>query len=297
MAREARAAGPGRTRCGSGARERIQTLTSSEADDRVLPATRVAAAIVAVVLTAAGVILYAFPAETARLWAWEMNPRTTSMAVGAGYLAGATFFVRAWREERWHVIGLAFVAAWVLTTLLLLATILHWANFSHGHVSFWTWLVVYAITPVLLPWLWWRNQRHDPRDAVVSATVPQPLRWGVGGLGVVQVAAALALFARPALAIDRWPWALSPLTTRTITAFLAFIGVVWAAFLWEGRWSALRLHVQSATLGLALVGIGILRGIDDLTGSAAAVGIVAGLLTATIVGAVALQLFMDAARA
>lgn len=276
--------------------EPIEALTDRQADDRVLPATRVAAAIVTIVLAAAGVILYGFPADTARLWAWEMNPRTTSMAVGGGYLAGATFFVRAWRGERWHVLGLAFVAAWVLTTLLLLATILHWPNFSHGHVSFWTWLVVYALTPVGLPWLWWRNHRHDPRGEVDSAIVPRPLRWVVGGLGVVQLGAALAFFVRPALAIDWWPWALSPLTTRTITAFLAFIGVVWAAFLWERRWSALRLHVQSATIGLALVGIGILRGIDELAGTTVTVVVVTGLLTATIIGAVALQLFMDGAR-
>ncbi len=144
-------------------------MTTSQVDDRVLPATRAAAAIVTVVLAAAGVILYAFPADTARLWAWEMNPRTTTMAVGGGYLAGARFFIRAWREQRWHVVGLAFLAAWLLTTLLLLATLLHWPNFSHGHVSFWTWLVVYAITPVLLPWLWWRNHHHDPRDEVDSA--------------------------------------------------------------------------------------------------------------------------------
>lgn len=263
-------------------------------DDRVLATTRWAAGIVAVVLVAAGVILYGFPTQTARLWAWEMNPPMTALAVGGGYLAGAVFFVRAWASPRWHTVGLAFVAATVLTTLLLVATILHWENFTHGHVSFWAWAVVYAVAPWVLPILWSRNRRHDPGDAVETAVVPAGLRRLVGAVGIVQVGAALAFFVAPSLAMDWWPWTLSPLTTRTISAFLAFVGIVWVAFLFEHRWSALRLHVESATLGLALVALGLLRASGDLA-SGLATTLVVAVLVAVIVGAAALWVFMQRA--
>ena len=35
-----------------------------------------------------------------------------------------------------------------------LATLLHWDRFNHGHISFWLWAVVYAITPFLVLFVW-----------------------------------------------------------------------------------------------------------------------------------------------
>lgn len=268
------------------------TTTSQQIDDRVLGATRWAAAIVGVVLAAAGVILYGLPTETGRLWAWEMAPPMTALAVGGGYLAGATFFLRALREPRWHVIGLTFVAATVLSGLLGIATLLHWELFNHQHVSFWAWAVLYVAAPFVLPVLWARNRRHDPGDAVATVRVPDGLRKLVGAVGVIQGAAALAFYVHPPLVIGWWPWQLSPLTTRTIFSFFGFIAVVWLAFLWEDRWSALRLHVETATLGMVLVGLGAFRAVEDLTGSPALVALVFGLLTATVAGAVSLYAYM-----
>lgn len=267
---------------------------SQQADDRVLGATRWAAAIVGVVLAAAGVILYGLPSATGRLWAWEMGPPMTALAVGGGYLAGATFFLRAVREPRWHVIGLTFMAATVLSGLLGIATFfLHWELFNHRHVSFWAWAVLYVAAPLLLPLLWARNHRHDPGDAVQTPRVPEGLRTLAGTVGVIQGAAALAFYIHPPLVIDWWPWQLSPLTTRTIFSFFGFIAVVWLAFLWEDRWSALRVHVETATLGLVLVGLGAFRAPQDLTGSPLVMALVFGLLTAAVAGAVSLHLYMQ----
>lgn len=236
-------------------------------DDRMLPATRWTARLVVPILVAAGVILTAFPADTDDLWAWTIAPPVTSLAVGGGYLAGAVFFVRGLLDGRWHAVALGFVAASVLTVLLLAATLLHWDRFHHGHVSFWAWLAVYLVTPVLLPAIWLRNRRHDPGAAPDEVTVPVPVARVVGALGAVQLGVALVLFASPSVAVDVWPWMLTPLTARTISAFLAFIAVMLLGFLVERRWSALRLLVESAALGLALVLLGVARRNGDLTGS------------------------------
>lgn len=236
-------------------------------DDRVLAATRWTARLVIPILVAAGVILYAFPGDTDDLWAWTIAPPVTALALGGGYAAGAVFFFRGLRDGRWHVMALGFVAAGVLTVLLLAATLLHWDRFHHGHVSFWAWLVVYLVTPVLLPAIWLRNRRYDPGPAAGGLTVPAPVAWVVGTLGAIQLAVALVFFGWPSVAIDAWPWLLTPLTARTISAFLAFIAVMLLAFLVERRWSALRLLVDSAALGLGLVLLGVARRSGDLTGS------------------------------
>lgn len=63
------------------------------------------------ILVAAGVVLYGFPHATEQLWAWPMGPSMTALAVGGGYLAGATVFLRAARQPRWHVIALVGIGA------------------------------------------------------------------------------------------------------------------------------------------------------------------------------------------
>ncbi len=268
-------------------------MADERRDDRVLATTWWVALLVAPILAAAGVILYAFPLETERLWAWPMGPEMTSLAVGGGYLAGAVLFLRSLRERAWHRIGLVFPVATVLTVLLLGATLLHWELFSHGHVSFWAWLVVYLVTPVLLPAVWLRNRRYDPRvPAPGTALVPGWVRSVIGSVGIAQVLVALAFYVRPDLGIALWPWDVSPLTTRTLAAFLAFIGAMWLAFLFEARWSALRLHVESATLGLALVAVGALRAPADFTRGVAATATFVALLGGTLVGLIALQVGM-----
>lgn len=256
-------------------------------DDRLLAATRWTAVAVVPILVAAGVILYGFPGDTADLWAWPINPPLTALVIGGGYLSGAVFFARAVLSGRWHMMALGLPAATVLTTLLLVATILHWELFNHDHVAFWAWLVVYLVTPVLLPALWLFNRRHDPGSSPPSGPVVP--RWTctvVAAAGAVQLVVALAFFVRPSLTEQYWPWPLSPLTTRTLSAFLAFIAVLLLGFSLERRWTALRLPVDSAALGLALVAIGVVRAYDDLTAStpgrvaflAVLVGYVWGLL-------------------
>lgn len=256
-------------------------------DDRVLPVTRLVAAVVAPVLALAGVLLYLFPGQTERLWAWPMDPPMTPLAVGAGYLAGAVLFARAARERCWHTIGVVFLAATALSALLLVATFLHWDRFTHGHASFWGWLGLYLVTPWLLPLLWVRNRRHDPAELSARDTVPDGLRGAGGALGAGLLTVALAVFAHPPLAIGSWPWSLTPLTARTVSAFLAFIGVLLLVALFERRWSALRLHVESATLGLALVAVGAVRARGDFDGpgwAVAAFVILLGSVLAALAG-------------
>ena len=220
------------------------------------------------ILVAAGVILYGFPDDTAELWAWPINPPLTALAIGGGYLSGAVFFARALRADRWHTMALGLPAATVLTTLLLVATILHWQLFNHDHVAFWAWLVVYLVTPVLLPALWLFNRRRDPGPGTPPGpVVPGWARTLVAAAGAGQLVVALIFFVRPSLAERYWPWPLSPLTARTLSAFLAFIAVLLLGFAIERRWTALRLLVDSAALGLALVGVGVVRAYGDLTAS------------------------------
>ena len=79
------------------------TSTDGTDDDRLLAPTVWTARLIVPVLLAAWAILYLFPGDTGRVWAWPVHPGMTALVMGGGYLAGAYFFAcvsPATREPR-----------------------------------------------------------------------------------------------------------------------------------------------------------------------------------------------------
>src|SRR3954453_7270668 len=96
---------------------------STQRTDRVLAPTRVAAIVVVAVLVPALVILWGLPTRTDDLWAWTIKAPLTPVFMGAGYGAGAYFFVRVWQSGRWHEVSVGVVSAAVFALLMLVTTL------------------------------------------------------------------------------------------------------------------------------------------------------------------------------
>jgi hypothetical protein len=218
---------------------------AAERDDRILRPVRWVGALVAPVLVVAFVLLYLFPAHTAVHWSWTIRPTMTPMLMGAGYVAGAWMFWRIMRGERWHEITVLFPIVTVFTWLLGVATWIHWDRFNHDHVSFWLWLFLYVVAPVLIPLLWTINRRRDPIIPGASdTTVPRAFRLLIGAAGLMEAAIVFVLFVRPAVAIQYWPWLLTPLTARVVAAFFGVLAAGHLMLAFERRWSAWVLPTQ-----------------------------------------------------
>jgi hypothetical protein len=270
-----------------------ETREPRRRDDRLLAPTKWVATAVIPVLAAAFVILYFFPDRTMQLWSWMICPSMSALIMGAGYLAGAYFFTRVSRAREWHRVGVGFVATTVFSTILMATTILHWDLFNHDHVSFWAWLALYASTPALLPILWVKNRRTDPGiPSEPDTTVPRRLRRAVGIGGALQLAFAALMFGWPDVAAKAWAWPLDPATSRSISAFVAFPAVTWLCFLFDGRWSSFRITQQTATVGLALIGIGAVRAHDEFRSDTWFAVYLVGLVVALVLN-IALHLAMD----
>jgi hypothetical protein len=229
-------------------------------DDRLLAPTRWVSTGIVPVLAAAFMILYLFPGQTMRLWGWMVCPHMSAFVLGGGYLSGAYFFTRTARSRTWHEVGIGFVATTVFSTMLLAVTVRHWDVFNHGHVSFWAWLALYLVTPVLLPVLWSNNRRTDPGVlAEGDVRIPRPVRLAAGIGGGLQLGFAAATFLWPETIVKAWPWVTDIATLRAMSAFVAFPAVTWLCFLFEDRWSSFRITQQTATLGLVLMLVGAAR--------------------------------------
>jgi peptidoglycan/LPS O-acetylase OafA/YrhL len=97
----------------------LQEGTAGETRTRVLPETRLLAAVIAPFLVAAWVILYLQPDRTGDLFAWPVSPSMTAMLLGGVYLGGACFFVRAVSAPDWERMALGLLPVAGFATLLI----------------------------------------------------------------------------------------------------------------------------------------------------------------------------------
>jgi hypothetical protein len=226
--------------------------------DRILPETRWVSAIIVPFLVAAFAILYLFPDHTQELFAWGIQPRMSAMMLGAAYLGGAYFFVRAAADARWHWVKVGFLPVTTFATLMGIATILHWNRFNHGYISFFAWVGLYFTTPFIVFLLWLRNRSTDSGPTSYDRRVPRLVRLVIGIVGGLTVLTSMVLFLQPGFMISTWPWQLTPLTARVMGALFALTGVGELAIALDVRWSAVRIALQSQMIGIAAIALAMI---------------------------------------
>lgn len=117
------------------------------------------------------VVLWGLPGETADLWAWTIKPEMTPIFMGSAYGAGAYFFSRVFRANRWHTASAGVFSVAIFAGLMLVVTLIHWHKFNHGDApflaaaAFYGRVGVYIVSPPAVAWLWAHNQRTDARTA------------------------------------------------------------------------------------------------------------------------------------
>jgi len=234
-------------------------------DDRVLPETRVLGAVIVPFLVVAFVLLYFFPDDTRHWFAWDVQPTITPLIMGAGYIAGAYFFVRVARETRWHRVHVGFLPVTAFTLFMAIGTFNHLDRFATAHAAFWIWAGLYVTTPLLVPLAWWRNRATDPGTPEPGEpALPGFVRPLLLAVGAAQSAVALVLLLSPSTMIAHWPWQLTPLTAQTLGGWFALPGVTALMMGLDGRWTAIRITLESQLIGLALILLGTIRAWEDV---------------------------------
>lgn len=261
-------------------------------DDVVLPASRALSAFIIPFLVVAFVVLYGFPGHTDDLFAWPVRPTMTPMTLGAVYLGGAYFFLRAFRAKEWHTVAPGFLSVATFATLMGVATIIHWDKFTHDHVAFWLWAGLYFTTPFLVFGVWLANRRRASLPAPGDLLISPVARRAIGALGLLAVAAGAFLFAAPARAIDTWPWALTPLTSRVLGAIF-MLGLAGIGVLLDPRWSTTRLMLQVQCFMMTLILVAAVRARHEFDGGRPMGWLLLGGFVGALSAAGALSVTMD----
>jgi len=262
--------------------------------DRVLATTRWVAALVIPFLIAAFSILYFFPRETERLFAWRLQPTMSAMMLAAAYAGGIFFFARVLFSPQWHRIRAGFLPVTAFAGTLGVATLLHWDRFNHSHIAFIAWAGLYFTTPFIVIAAWLRNRALDPvHRQSGDPAIPPLARLLIGAFGVITLGISVLLFFRPSLMIGVWPWALSPLTARMVSAMFALPGLVGLGVALDERWSAAQVILQAQAFSILLILVAVVRAWHEFDQSRAGTWLFVGGLVGMFVAIVLLYLYMQ----
>ncbi len=234
-------------------------------DDRIFLFTRLVAGGVIMVLLLAFIALYIFPSHTDIDFAWTIVPRTSAILIGAGYTAGAYFFLRLVAGRKWHQVQVGFLPITAFTIFMLAATLLHWSRFHQGTFNFYLWTVIYAITPLLVPLVWWHNRKvSSPGLEEDDFRFSLSVRRGLGIAAIAGLLVFLLVFIRPVILISIAAWKLTELTARIFAGWsiLTFSTILSIAL--DGRWSSTRILLESAIVALGLTLLSLPRIWTDL---------------------------------
>jgi hypothetical protein len=232
---------------------------------QLLPITRLLATVIVPILVAAFIMLYLFPNDSGSLFAWPISPPMSAMMLGATYLGGAYFFTRVALAKNWQTVQLGFIPVSTFAGILGIATLLHWDKFTHGHISFILWVLLYFTLPFVIAWVWHLNQRAaNGQDQSTERQIAGGLRLGFGTLGTILVGASILLFVFPQLMIPAWPWTLTPLTARVMAAMFALSGLVGLGVARNGYWSSASVIFQAQGLSILLFLLAMIRSSSDI---------------------------------
>jgi hypothetical protein len=218
-------------------------------NDRILPLTRWVAALVIPFLWVAFIILYFFPDTTGQRFAWAIKPHMTAMYMGAGYLGGSWLFVNALSGKRWHRIQGGFLPITTFTWFMMIGTFLFWDRFAQGHLGFYLWLILYVVTPFLVPLLWFLNKKEDPKtpeekDLMISS----PVLWALKFVAIGTLIFVAAGLVNPAFMINVWPWKLTPLTAFVMDGWISLLAVGALVMSFEPRWSGWKIPLGAIVI-------------------------------------------------
>lgn len=227
---------------------------SNVSEDRILIETRVVAGLVILVLLLAFVALYVNPEFTDTNFAWTITPPTTAVLMGAGYIAGAYFFLRVLTGRKWHHVQGGYLPITAFTIFMLASTLLHLGRFHFGTLQFFLWTSIYIVTPFLVPFLLWRNHKTDPgtledNDFEFSRT----LRGALGIFGLVVAVVMVIFFLAPSVMISIAPWKLTELTARVGAGWGVLAALTIVSIARDGRWSSARVLIESAIIAPVLM--------------------------------------------
>jgi len=208
------------------------------------------------------------PADTKTNFAWPIQPVVMAAVLGGFYITSAPLFLLPLFAKRWEMIRVMILPAALFSSLQLVATFLHWDKFSVGTVPFYVWFASYLLPPpIFVSAYLWHQRQAASRPATSNDPLPVWLSWLLVICGSGLTIGAMLVFIFPGLLIPIFPWQLTPLTARSLCAWLIAVGAIMLAMSRENDRTRTRLATPMLMLLLPVLLLQMLRYADEVNWS------------------------------
>ena len=210
---------------------------------------------------AAILVTFPAPARTAGRFAWDVQPTVMAAVLGAYYLSTLPLTLLTVFARRWEMIRVIVLPTILFTFVALLATLLHWSRFAVGTTPFNVWLLSYILPPPILlaGYLWQQRRARAAALPAVFDPLPRAARLALLHWGSLVCLIAVVLFIVPGVIARISPWAMTPLTTRVLSALLLAAGALMLSMARENDRARVLFGVPMLLLMFPLVTLQLAR--------------------------------------
>lgn len=190
---------------------------------------------------------YFAPAQADAALPWLVPPLHARF-LGAMYLSGTTFMLGAILARTWSSIRVVVPMISVWTGTLFVVSLVHLPDFDWSRSQVWIWFAAYLAYPLIAAWIAW--MRASP-DRGSGPALPASLRTYLTIQGTIVTILALVMLLLPGLAVQFWPWPITPLLAHLYSApFLSYgVGSLYAAR--QSAYSEVRIFLAAILVFVA----------------------------------------------
>jgi hypothetical protein len=225
-------------------------------DDHLIPLTRIAFGVLALLSVISGPLLYLYPSGTAQYWAWEIRPEMSAVWLGAGYIFAAMALLTLLLIGRFQKMLVILLSAWPFSCVMLFATLMHLDRFFVDRITFWGWFIIYLVVPFAFPVAWLLNKKYAVPPQGDELQFPKNSAYLAAVVSLGFFLLAVVLIFNPVLAASFWPWILTPLMSRVIGGWILSWSAAALSLVFERRYLAYREFIPEAGIWFALILIG-----------------------------------------
>jgi hypothetical protein len=201
------------------------------------------------------------PANTRDRFAWNVEPVVMAAVLGAYYVSAALVTLLPVFARRWEMIRVMMLPTILFTALELLATLLHWSQFSVGSAGFTIWFLSYLLPPPILlaGYLWHERRVRQQGGAVPQDPLSPDVRRALIHIGGLTTLLSFLLFILPRAFIAYAPWQVTPLSVRVFAGFLLAAGALMLSMARENDRARVLVGVPFLILMFPVVTLQIVR--------------------------------------
>ena len=225
------------------------------------------------------------PANAGERFAWNVQPAVMAAVLGAYYISAALVTLLPVFARRWEMIRVMILPTILFTATELLATLLHWSEFSLGSAGFTIWFLSYLLPPPILLgfYLWHERRAQQSANALPSEPLQPEVRQALLHWGSLTALLSIIIFILPQAFIRIAPWQMDALSARVFAGFVLVAGALMISMARENDRSRVLVGVPMLILMFPAVTLQIARFPDQVNFANFALFLIYGIMLVAFV--------------